>query len=78
MNELEQVKIVSNAVYKSILVVCGCILFGITLETCKVDTEKIEVCNEACHNSAGHMKSVTAYECECTSNKANENPWVLN
>ena len=79
INESEQIRIISNAAFKSVLVVCSCVLFGVTLETCKVDTEKIEVCNKACQRGMGHMESVTAYECECKGGLLNENssPWVL-
>ena len=79
INELEQVKAVSNAAFKSVLVICVCVLFGITLENCKVDTEKIEVCNDACQRGMGHMESVTAYKCKCKGGSLSEksSPWVL-
>lgn len=78
MSEIEQVKVVSSAAFRSISIVSVCILLGVSLQTCKVDKEKIEVCNKACQRGMGHMKSVTAYECECEGGAFSEkkSPWV--
>ena len=76
-SELQQMKIVSGAIFKSVFIVSICVLLGVSLQTCQVDTEKIEVCNKACQRGIGYMESVTAYKCECSGTLTEKNPWVL-
>jgi hypothetical protein len=77
-SESEQLRLISNSILKAVFLVCVCTMFGVTLHTCKVDTEKIQICNEECQQGAGHMRSVTAYECECgTNNTTPSSPWVI-
>ena len=75
----EQVKIISSAVFKFLVVLLVCLMFGFTLQTCEVDTEKIEACNDACRRGMGSMESGTAYECECAGGGflENVNPFAL-
>lgn len=68
---------VANAIAKICLYVSFCIIAGMFFTHCKVDSETIAQCEDACGLTRG-IKEVTAWSCTCNKAKGDSNsPWVL-
>jgi hypothetical protein len=74
----DEVEIIVKGIAKVITVISILILFGYVAEGCRVDSEIIIECQEACDSPTTTMGSVTARECICSTNKQEVSPWVLN
>mgnify|MGYP003135684115 CR=1 FL=1 len=78
MTEDKEVKAITNAILKAVIVMCICVLGGIGLHSCRLNSETIADCNDACASASGQMESVTSYKCTCTERSNQTSPWVLN
>tara|TARA_B100000131_G_C17672692_1_gene433086 strand:- start:157 stop:411 length:255 start_codon:yes stop_codon:yes gene_type:complete len=68
---------VASAIAKSIFYIGICITVSLLFSTCKVDSETIAQCEDACGNARG-IKEVTAWSCTCNEIQGSLNsPWVL-
>ena len=74
----KEIKIITSALLKGVTVVCVCILVGLALHSCQLDSVTIADCNDACQSATGQMESVTSYTCTCTSSASSTSPWVIN
>ena len=77
-DQTKEMKIIANAVLKSVIVVCICAMTAITLNSCELDSNTVDDCKEACESSYSQMESVTAYKCICSDKTSKTSPWVLN
>jgi len=68
---------VANAIAKISLYVTICIVAGMLFTNCKVDSEIIVQCEDACGTDQG-IKEVTAWSCTCNNIiETLESNWVL-
>ncbi len=74
----KQINAVTNALLKAVIIICVCVLVGITMNSCQVDSDTIADCNEACQSADSQMESVTSYKCVCAPKGQSNSPWVLN
>ncbi len=79
MDEQErELRILTQAAIKAIVIIGIIILAGMSITQCKLDASTVADCNDACQTSSTQMESVTVYKCICTSIESRRNPWVLN
>ena len=78
-NESEkEIRIITNALLKAIIVICLCVAGTITLKSCELDSDVVADCRDACESSTTQMQSVTPYKCICIDKTTTSSPWVLN
>lgn len=71
-------KDVIDAIARIVFCIFFTICLGITLSTCKLDSETIAQCEETCGDDRG-VKEVTSTKCKCNEEqrKLNSSKWVI-
>ena len=78
MTDEKEIKALTNTLLKVVVIICMCVMGGFILNSCRLDSDTIADCNDACQSASGQMESVTSYTCTCISNAPAPSPWVLN
>ena len=77
-SQAEELRILGTAILKAVVIICTCVLVGLTINSCQLDPDTIANCNDACQSTDTQMESVTSYKCICTGKGTTTSPWVLN
>ena len=73
-----EAEIIVKGIVRVVTVLSISIIFGYWIDGCKVSSDIIIECQEACDSITTTMESVTSRECSCTNNKEEGSPWALN
>ena len=73
--EDKELKVLSSAIVKGILIICMGVVLIMWGFSCDLDAKTIQECKSACSATGSQMKSVSRRECACEK-KSSDN-WVI-